>query len=703
MKMRLLLLLCIGLMVCALPPAGALPASHNVVFIGGSALSTSSSDYVAANAFGWTGGGWLPITGTGLDTYVFSAMDPSAVSTASLAPYDTAVLMVSSWAMRGDTDTLTDDQMEDLVSWVALGNKLIIYDSECDESVDYSWLPYPFTTANPGAQGAPGTLTVLDDNPLASYKPTSPYFIDAAFIGPHTDAVGDMNVMVTQDPHWFVNMTGTNALNISGPVHTYADYPANTDRGLIIYNGLDQDPQYYGEANMRKIWIQELGAPFNPSGLNPNVSAVGITLTPTSGSGVIRTFHTATVTLKNLLGVPQAGRAVHIWIDAGPNAGLSATGVSDANGVMTFTYQSNGIVGQDTIKASFVNLQGVPVEAAPAVMTWNLPPGPQPTNILYPVLGGKGLVFTLYPGDKNDAGADWPRFFSPKVDPNTGQPVVDPFDGQPAYTRNWDYYVPNANGSDVRQVPVVVQSVTLEKIIPVRKSAGDTTPWPTTGFVQKLDGTQIVTQTEYPGKISDLICGEWPLLYEVDGTEFRLTIRYSTDIRVADKVGGAPSKIHAVVYHWYVDSHEVEMVNGKIVSLTSLNERLAAFRHLPFSTNEVVAVTFNAQKKLNTFINGFGSMALQNWVPGFIYLANSGNRSAALNKLTAAEAYIDSVSARNGWYSSAIYAFNNDTPCPTPGDGEAIVENSTRPAASMLINDLWAVLASPDVKTLIEK
>lgn len=334
------------------------------------------------------------------------------------------------------------------------------------------------------------------------------------------------------------------------------------------------------------------------------------------------------------------------------------------------------------------------------------PDGMYDDSTLYPVVDGKaiGNVLTIYPGDKPSAGADWQQYFSPKVDPSTGQQEIDQIDGQLSYMRNWYHFVPNANGSKgIRQVPVKLQSVTLEKIIPVRKSASSGTPWIMGKNTQTLfDGKLVVSQTEYPGKISDLIQGEWPLLYEVDGTEFRLTVRYSTDILVQDSCRPA-SKIHIITYHWFVNSHRVTVTNGLVTGLKSINERISAFRRLPFSTNEVVAMTFCANKGLANFIIGYGIPNTVLWNPGFIYWANTKNRSLALNQLTAGENYVDGVSSTDGWYHSAIYAINNDTPCPLPGDGEAIVENSTCPAASMLINDIWAVMNNIDVKLLLEK
>ena len=118
------------------------------------------------------------------------------------------------------------------MAFVAAGNKLIIYGSECSIPVDYSWLPYPFATNNPGAAGAQGTLAVVENNFLSTLigDPTctggDAHCIDVAHLGTNTDAVGDMNVMVTYDPNWCVDMAGTNTNNVSGPVHTYVSRPA---------------------------------------------------------------------------------------------------------------------------------------------------------------------------------------------------------------------------------------------------------------------------------------------------------------------------------------------------------------------------------------------------------------------------------------------------------------------------------------------
>jgi hypothetical protein len=360
--------------------------SVNVVIIGGTTLDTNvpcGNTTGAANSMTWTAGGCLPVTGsTGeLGDFNFTAMAPSAVSAASLGPFDTAVLNVASSAMACNTNTLNATQQADIIAFVASGKKLIIFDSECYPGpVDYSWLPYPFTTANPGAMGAPGTLTVVQDNFLStlvadpSCTSGDTHCIDVAYLGPSTDAVGDMNVMTTYNPYWCLDMSGKNYLGITGPVHTYAKYPAGTDTGLIIYNGLDQDYLYIDEPNLRKIWVQELQQPFNPSNLSC-IPVVGIKLDPMTDENVVGEDHTVTATLTNEDNIPQGGILVTFSVISGPNAGATGTCspnadcTTDANGEVSFTYTGT-TVGQDKIVACFVNEDGKEICSQEAQKDW---------------------------------------------------------------------------------------------------------------------------------------------------------------------------------------------------------------------------------------------------------------------------------------------------------------------------------------------
>jgi hypothetical protein len=237
---------------------------------------TQSQNAVIIGGVDIVSGGLLNITDTSLSSIAFTEMTAAGeVTAASLLPYDTAVLNMAG-TLSCSSDSLSPQSKTDLVNFVADGKKLIIYDSEC-QTIDYSWLPYPFTTSNPGGLGAHGTLTIDENNTLSSNVPSSSYFIDTAHLSNDTDAVGDMNVMTTLNANWKRDMSGTNANSANGPVHTYAEYPATgSTHGLMIYNGLDQDYSMYGEGDpeLFKIWKFELLQPFNPSGLAGSVGVV---------------------------------------------------------------------------------------------------------------------------------------------------------------------------------------------------------------------------------------------------------------------------------------------------------------------------------------------------------------------------------------------------------------------------------------------
>ena len=100
-------------------------------------------------------GGSLPVSIPELGSMSFTDVALGDVTAANLASYDTVILNVAGRQMSCSTATLTTQSKLDLVTWVGQGNKLIIYDSECTRGggVDYSWLPFPFTTNNPGAAG----------------------------------------------------------------------------------------------------------------------------------------------------------------------------------------------------------------------------------------------------------------------------------------------------------------------------------------------------------------------------------------------------------------------------------------------------------------------------------------------------------------------------------------------------------------------
>jgi hypothetical protein len=234
------------------------------------------------------GGGTLATTNSAFSAYNFTDMPYASVNAATLANYDTVVLITCN-----PINDLTASQRTDIVNWVSNGGKLILYDSECVEqtgvnTVDYSWLPCSAMSYGPGGLGASKSsypwvdLWIVEDNTLSSSDSTSPYFINATMIAYSTDGAGDQNVFIAEDPCWCGDMIGTNAIDDTGAVaspgttgysHAYLHYGT----GLIIYNGLDVD--YMGSGSdptvntgggyIAKIWLLELNQTWdNTSGID---------------------------------------------------------------------------------------------------------------------------------------------------------------------------------------------------------------------------------------------------------------------------------------------------------------------------------------------------------------------------------------------------------------------------------------------------
>lgn len=236
---------------------------------GATALFGATSVNVALiGSQGVLSGGFLPTTGADVATITFTNLAPANVTAANLAAFDTAVLNVASPEMGCTTGTLSAAAKSALVAFVNGSHKLIIVDSECP-SADYTWLPFPFTTNNPGPAGMTGAFTVTEDSTLASPNPASASYIDAVSLGGGTDAVGDANVMVTRAPQWCQAAAATNANNVKGTVIAYA---ITGGGGIIIYNGLDFDvmpaaPATNGPGYLRKTYALDLAQTFNPAGL----------------------------------------------------------------------------------------------------------------------------------------------------------------------------------------------------------------------------------------------------------------------------------------------------------------------------------------------------------------------------------------------------------------------------------------------------
>jgi uncharacterized repeat protein (TIGR01451 family) len=161
---------------------------------------------------------------------------PANINAATLAKYDTLFLFACNPAV------FSASQKADIVAWVNAGGKLVITDSEdpYPNTWDYTWLPAPFATAVPGAQGASGKLFDVEENQISKIDTTSPFYIDNLTLSSGTDAVGDANIFTSYVPSdWCVDMIADNVLAIPpGPTVVYTKGAGD---GIVIYDGLDWD------------------------------------------------------------------------------------------------------------------------------------------------------------------------------------------------------------------------------------------------------------------------------------------------------------------------------------------------------------------------------------------------------------------------------------------------------------------------------
>ena len=233
-------------------------------------------------------GGTLPYTDTQFDPFNFTLVPWADVTAANLTQFKIVVLVIDT----APQVNLNATQRADLVSWVNNGGKLIIYDSE-QSTIDYSWLPYPFTTNNPGQLGATGSITFKEENTLGSTNSgNTAYYLNLSAIAADTDAVGDANVVITQDPNWCGDMLVINYNAANNWTHMYAMY----GNGLFIYNGLDIDilssstvpGSSSGPTSLARIWLLELLQPWGADYNLPCGSPiVPVSRGPTVGGSIV--------------------------------------------------------------------------------------------------------------------------------------------------------------------------------------------------------------------------------------------------------------------------------------------------------------------------------------------------------------------------------------------------------------------------------
>ena len=228
-----------------------------------------------------------------------------------------------------------------LNQFVQNGGKLMIFDADgCSNALgtaDWSGFLFPFTTNNPGPQGASGTYDNVIPSDLTTGLSAGPV---------PQDAMGDANVFVTHSSSWFESITGTN-VNTSGIVQAYA---RTSSGGIAIYEGEDFWFTDSPEAHLQLVFDNELNLAWSPDNL-PGSST--IQLTPVSaavpaGGSVAMNAH-----VTDSGGSPLSGVSVTFTVTSGPDNGVTGMGTTNSSGNAGFTL--HGTAGNDVLEASYVD------------------------------------------------------------------------------------------------------------------------------------------------------------------------------------------------------------------------------------------------------------------------------------------------------------------------------------------------------------
>jgi len=330
----------IKLRINAPPPPPPPNNASKVGIVGGSTICTDTSNCQVTDANYIMNGGVLLSPDDHKYSFVPIPLPLSdSASGRNLSQFSTVILNVASQpkinggqGLGCTTNSLNSTEKTALVSYMQKGGKLVIYDSECRPGVDYKWLPssLQFSTFNPGQLGIECTVdsncgaTIVENNSLASNKPGDKYEIDLGNSGipkpgnpdgtlnglcAATDACGDANVMVGLGNDLCKSIVATiptttgTANRVTGTVYAYSkDGSVGAGKGMLIYNGFDLDDILFylgsdtsGANALRKLLLQELDQPVNPSGLacstpvvnhSPPIANAGLNQTVNTGSHV---------------------------------------------------------------------------------------------------------------------------------------------------------------------------------------------------------------------------------------------------------------------------------------------------------------------------------------------------------------------------------------------------------------------------------
>lgn len=249
------------------------------------------------------------------------------------------------------------------------GGKVIIFTADgCASNglglvPNYSTFLFPFTSSNPGPEGASGSYTSIEPSSLTA----------GLAVGPQPyDAIGDANIFSSYNGNWCDSIDATNVLGTSGYVQAYASTESG---GLAIYDGEDVWFTDQPSNHLAQIVSLALAQPWRPSGLPCTVSASGVHLTVTPGAATYPYGAQVTmqVTVLDTSGNPVPGATVYFQVTSGPDAPQNVPVTTNAIGEASWTFTNLRTPGTDTIDVSYTDNSGNVYTSNNVYVTWVSP------------------------------------------------------------------------------------------------------------------------------------------------------------------------------------------------------------------------------------------------------------------------------------------------------------------------------------------
>ncbi|HWT06792.1 MAG TPA: OmpA family protein, partial [Xanthomonadales bacterium] len=168
---------------------------------------------------------------TPLPGYRFSAIGAGMLDAGALRDKETVITR----GVCKMPNVMSPAQIALLLQWTAAGHKLLLASGGCGNGSDFTWLPYPFSSAGSGPESTHPGLIQVEDNALGTNdRNDAAHFVDvAAFVKNENNRLASANAITTTDPHWCGHFFVAKTSNVNGFAQTYA-----TDgNGILIYDG----------------------------------------------------------------------------------------------------------------------------------------------------------------------------------------------------------------------------------------------------------------------------------------------------------------------------------------------------------------------------------------------------------------------------------------------------------------------------------